>query len=123
MKGLMISALLAAAVIFAVTPVASTVYADAYPKDPLKRQALEACFHANPGFNRLLAAERAGCYERLMRAQAPTSLPNQGRQLHIPAANFVDLWQAAGRGHLPQNDIRFQQHNAEALRQLHSATN
>ncbi|MBV9862569.1 MAG: hypothetical protein JO267_10525 [Alphaproteobacteria bacterium] len=121
MKALLIGALFAGAVTVAVTPVLSTVYADAYPQDPSKRQALAHCIDADRGFNRLIATERAACYGRYVPAQAPQA---QGPrpQPHI-AANFVDLWKSQARGHQPVNDVRLQQQNAEALRLIRSSIN
>ncbi len=124
MKGLTISALLAVAVVIAVTPVVSTVYADAYPADPVKSQALALCSAADDGFNRLLATERAACYEQFLPAHpASSAQQSQGRPVHIPTANFVDLWQAQGRGRMAQDDIRFQQQTADSLHELRAEPN
>jgi len=115
MKGLLISALFAGAVVAAVTPALSTIYADAYPQDPVKRQALDECYQTDHGFNRLLADERAACYQRFV-PPAPPALPLAAAGQPQLAANFVDLWQAQGRGHQPMNDVRTQQQNTAALR-------
>jgi hypothetical protein len=117
MKGLIISTLLVASVAIAVTPVVSTVYADAYPQDVQKRQALDFCVERNQSFDRLLATDRAACYHRYLPADQPAAQPSW-REPRL-AANFVDLWQAAGRGAMPQNDVRFEQQTMSALRAEH----
>jgi hypothetical protein len=122
MKGLLLSALFVGAVVAAVSPVVSTIYADAYPQDPVKRQALDQCYEADHGFNRLLADERADCYRRFMPAAAPVMPLARVVEPHL-AANFVDLWQAQARGRQPRNDVRTQQLNAAALRSIRASAN
>ena len=117
MKGVLISALFLGATVAAVSPLLSTVYGDAYPADPGKRQALDQCYEADHGFNRLLANDRASCYRRFLPA-APSVLPLARAGRPYLAANFVDLWQAQARGHQPMSDVRTQQQNAAALRAI-----
>ncbi|MBV8888833.1 MAG: hypothetical protein JO305_04110 [Alphaproteobacteria bacterium] len=83
------------------------LYARIFPGDPIKREALDLCFREDHGFNRLVAAERRACYDQFHTA-------DEAAVAH--AANFVDLWQDAGRGHVPANDIRAQQEAAKVLR-------
>jgi hypothetical protein len=117
MKGVLISALLVGAVAATMSPMITAIYHDAYPQDPGKRQALDQCYQADHAFNRLLASERAACYERL----APPSLPVARAGAGYAAANFVDLWQAQSRGHQPMDDVRTQQRNAASLRSIRAS--
>ncbi len=83
----------------------SAVLQQLYPSDPQKRQALAECFTQDPRFDRLDLAARQACYRHLLPSAA-----NAGGAPNDPArGNFVDLWRAAGQGHLPQNDIRAEQ--------------
>ena len=81
------------------------LYQQLYPSDPEMRQALNECFTSDPQFNRLDPAARRACYRHMLPAAATrATAPDR------PAAsNFVDLWRAAGQGHLLQNDIRAEQ--------------
>lgn len=80
----------------------SALYQELYPSDPAMRQALDECFTQDPQFNRLDPAARQACYRHLLPSAA-----NRAIASNRPApSNFVDLWRAAGQGHLPQNDIR-----------------
>jgi hypothetical protein len=82
----------------------AALYQQLYPSDPEMRQALNECFTLDPQFNRLDPAARQACYRHM--------LPVAAAAPHSPArGNFVDLWRAAGQGHLPQNDIRAEQQN------------
>jgi hypothetical protein len=126
MKILLLSGLIGAAIGGAVVrPAAVTdligaadtvvdLYDSVFPSDPLKREALDLCFRQNHGFNRLVTAERQSCYAAVLPTQQAAA---QGgiRNLGLHAANFVDLWQAAGQGHMPKNDIRAQQHAAQVF--------
>ena len=81
--------------------VVSALYQQLYPSDPEMRQALNECFTLDPQFNRLDPGARQACYRHMLPAAADAAPPDR------PApSNFVDLWRAAGQGHLPQNDIR-----------------
>ena len=120
MKGLMLSCLLAGAAVIAVTPVLSTVYADAYPTDPLKHAALERCVESSSGFNRLLAAERAACYARLIPTPAAIQQA-KAPPAQVAAVNFVDMMHSAARGRQPQNDVRVEQENFSFTHQRHAA--
>ena len=86
-----------------------------YPKDPERRQALDLCFRTDHRFNRLDAAEREGCYRRMLKPVMPPSPA-------VASANFVDLWRAAGRGRTPTHDIRFEQQNEQYLRAVSAPT-
>jgi len=120
MKGVLLAAVFAAGIGVALTPVVSTIYADAYPQDPMKREALAQCSRADREFNRLLADERAACYRRFL-PEPPPALPvAQAEEPHV-AANFVDLWQAQARGHQPAGDVRTQQRNGDALRLIRAS--
>lgn len=78
------------------------LYQQLYPSDPEMRRALNECFTLDPQFNRLDPAARQACYRHMLPSAA-----KEAAAPHPPAAsNFVDLWRASGRGHLPQNDIR-----------------
>ena len=82
--------------------VVSALYQQLYPSDPEMRQALNECFTLDPQFNRLDPTARQACYRHMLPAAAADAAPSPR-----PApSNFVDLWRAAGQGHLPQNDIR-----------------
>ncbi|MBV8890047.1 MAG: hypothetical protein JO305_10305 [Alphaproteobacteria bacterium] len=48
-------------------------YADAYPGEPDKREALRACSLENPTFIRFLPDERSACYERIAARLSGTS--------------------------------------------------
>ena len=77
MKPLTLIGFLLAAPLVALAPVLGILYGQSYPDDPGKRRALAACSRQQPGFDRLLAAERAACYERQLgsvpsRGAAPT---------------------------------------------------
>jgi hypothetical protein len=81
------------------------VYQQLYPSDPQMRRALNQCFTLDPQFDRLDPAARQACYRHTL-----PPFGNGGLAPHLRArSNFVDLWRAAGQGHLPQNDIRAEQ--------------
>lgn len=80
-KFLSIAAIMTMAMIVALAPAASTIYAEAYPLDGVKRAALDTCA-ADPGFDRLQAGERARCYARLLQVPAMDS-PLPPRRLDI----------------------------------------
>jgi hypothetical protein len=90
-------------------------YQELYPSDPAKRQALDTCFTEDPQFDRIKAAARAACYRAMLPALAPgesSASMQRASAVGAPAVpNFVDLWHGAGQGHLPQNDVRFEQQN------------
>ena len=90
------------------------IYARLYPGDPVKREALDVCFRQDHNFNRLFAAERRACYNQMLPAAATRT--SSGNPIGLQTANFVDLWQAAGRGHMPKNDIRAQQQASQVVR-------
>jgi hypothetical protein len=112
MKIILLAGLAGLAVAAAVGVQPSTVlafYDQLYPSDPVQRQALDDCVALDPRFNRLDASERAACYRqsRISAAAAPAA---------APAGNYVDLWRAAGQGHLRQDDVRAAQQNARYVR-------
>jgi hypothetical protein len=77
-----------------------------YPTDPALRRALDQCALEDSGFNRLDPEARNACYRWLL----PTIEPEAAGTRHpTPPANFVDLWRAAGWGHISGNDVRGQQ--------------
>jgi hypothetical protein len=83
-KTLSIAGFVVAAVLSALAPALATIYREAYPAEPAKREALSACARLDPGFNRLFAGERALCYQRLMPPrEEPVLLP---RRLEVAAA-------------------------------------
>jgi hypothetical protein len=96
------------------------LYDRIFPKDPLKREALAFCFQQDHGFNRLDDTARRACYEQLLPAQPAMPSAEAKPPIALQAANFVDLWQDAGRGHAPKNDVRLQQ---ETNHMLHPALN
>ena len=77
-----------------------------YPPEPALRRALDQCALQDSNFNRLDPKAREACYRSLL----PTIEP-EGAGAHVPTppANFVDLWRAAGWGHILPNDIRAEQ--------------
>ena len=77
-------------------------YQELYPSDPGMRHALDECFTQDPQFDRLDPAARSACYRHMMPLAADDAAAPHPRA----SSNFVDLWRAAGQGHLPQNDIR-----------------
>jgi hypothetical protein len=88
------------------------VYRQLYPADPAEQRALNECFTQDPNFNRLNPAAREACY----RHNVPALAAEHAQTLrHLPTGNFVDLWRAAGQGHLPQNDVRAEQQNERFL--------
>jgi hypothetical protein len=112
---------LIALVIPGLAPVTTTIYRDAYPDDFQKRIALDQCSATDRDFSRFFAAERNACYQRLLAtppngqtAATPTRAP-------MVASNFVDLWRAAGGGHLPANDVRAQAQTAVLATVLRTA--
>ncbi len=86
------------------------IYQQVYPSNPAQRQALAECFLADNRFDRLDPSARAACYRHYLPAHEPIAEASdsaQGRR--TPPENFVDLWRAAGEGHMSQNDIRAEQ--------------
>jgi hypothetical protein len=93
-------------------------YQQLYPSDPEQRRALDQCFTLDAQFSRLDANQREACYRHYLpgggaAVQTAAMVP---RPTAPAAANFVDLWRAAGQGHLPQNDIRAEQQNDRFMR-------
>ena len=81
-----------------------------YPSDPMQRQALDQCFMEDHRFDRLDRGSREACYRRSAAAQA---VPGPDPSVRIRAnSNFVDLWRAAGQGHMPRHDVRFEEQMA-----------
>ncbi|HZT86597.1 MAG TPA: hypothetical protein VFA12_01425 [Stellaceae bacterium] len=103
---------LLAFVMIGVTPLATTMYRDAYPAELQRREALDRCSLGDPTFVRFLAAQRDACYRRFFAAPSSSAAPPAPVQPGLATANFVDLWQAAGRGHQPANDVRSQAQTA-----------
>ncbi len=83
MKGLTIATLLAAAVLIAMFPAIGTVYSAAYPDDPARQHALSICTRDDPGFNRLLAIDRAACYQRLLNLPASKAGAPSTPAIHV----------------------------------------
>jgi hypothetical protein len=76
--------------------------ADIYPKDSVRREALNLCALANPNFNRLDPAARDACYGHAFATLASTEpLVLTGR-----APNQIDLGRAANLGNSSRNDVR-----------------
>ena len=118
MNGLVISGLIAGAIGVALTHpnAVANFYAEIYPADPLKREALERCIDDDHNFNRLAADERAGCYARVLSIAQAAGYAAADQRVAMQNANFVDLWRAAGRGHVPKNDIVLQQDTVHLIR-------
>ena len=77
-----------------------------YPPESALRRALDQCGLRDPSFNRLDVKAREACYNSLL----PTIEPEAaGAHLPMPPAHFVDLWRAAGYGHMSPNDVRSEQ--------------
>ena len=85
MKGLSIAGFMLAATVLAVTPALTTIYREAYPAEAARRAALAGCGQLDPGFNRLIASERAQCYAHFLQA-APDKPPMVPRHRQIVAA-------------------------------------
>ena len=79
-----------------------------YPAEPALRRALDQCALQDPSFNRLDPKAREGCYRWLLPTIEPEPAGSSGPP---PPPNFVDLWRAAGWGHISANDIRTEQPN------------
>jgi len=93
-----------------------STYRDLYPSDPEARRALNECFTLDAQLSRVDAAAREACY----RHHAPTLAAAAPSSPRPPAPNFVDLWRAAGQGHMVQNDIRYEQQNERYRRPTHN---
>ena len=90
-------------------------YQTLYPSDPYKREALELCFAHDHTFNRADPDARDACYRQVLAGPVPGSV----RDLPPPRVeepNFIDLYRAQAQGHMPQNDVRYQQQNDRYLR-------
>jgi len=87
--------------------VAAYLYQQVYPSEPAEREALQLCILQDPGFNRLDAAQREGCYRH---ALLPSAAGPDSTQV-----NFIDLRRAASLGRMPQDDIRAQEQTAGFL--------
>jgi hypothetical protein len=102
MKVTLLVGLVGLSVVAARPDAAWNLYQQLYPNDAMQRQALDLCFMQDPHFDRFDAAERANCYSH----NAP-ALGVAAASAAVPInSNFVDLWRAAGRGSMPQNDVR-----------------
>jgi hypothetical protein len=86
------------------------IYEQLYPSDATQRRALNECFTQDPAFNRLDPAAREACYRHSQASVAGAAAAARTTNL-AAGENFVDLWRAAGQGHLPQNDVRAAQRN------------
>ena len=91
------------------------LYEGMYPSDPYKRQALQICFERDHNFNRGDAASRDACYRQLLAGPNPMPDPRELAPPRTGEPNFIDLYRAAGQGHLPRGDIRFDQQNDRYL--------
>ena len=90
----------------------SGLYAEVYPSDAAKREALDLCIFANPQFNRFDLAARTACYKQ-QRGGAMAS----GTQVPTGSTtNQVDLRQAASQGSVPRNDVRLVQQSDGSMR-------
>jgi hypothetical protein len=85
MRALSLGGFAIAAVGLALTPAASTIYHDAFPAEAAHRAALGACAQLDPGFNRLIAAERAECYAYFLQS-VPEKAPMVPRRREIAAS-------------------------------------
>ena len=94
--------------------VIANFYEDLYPSDAAKRQALDLCFLQDHKFNRLNADERNLCYRRNL---TPAEMASAVRSPLEP--NAVDMWRAAGEGHMPRNDVRRREQTEDALHLPH----
>ena len=114
------SGLIGAAIGFAVVRPDTIIgfYDAVYPQNAAERQALDLCFQQDHEFNRLDGAERAHCYRSMLPWRQAEADPAGVEGRAVRSANFVDLWRAAGRGHMPTNDVRAQE---QAARVLHPA--
>jgi hypothetical protein len=79
-------------------------YNAAYPADPEKAAAIEECITQNPNFNRLDPDDRKHCYRNSVETQTVALAPSAAAP--SPAYQFSP-------SHLPGNDIRRQEANAE----------
>lgn len=77
-----------------------------YPAEPALRRALDQCFLQDPHFDRLDSKAREACYRALLPTIEPAAA---GAHVPTPPPNFVDLWRAAGWGHVSGNDVRAEQ--------------
>jgi hypothetical protein len=82
MKALSIGGFAIVAVGLALAPAASTIYREAFPAEATHRAALAACARLDPGFNRLIAAQRAECYAHFLQP-APEKAPTVPRRHEI----------------------------------------
>jgi len=79
MRAVSIASFLLASLAVALAPAVMTVYREAFPAEAAKRAALAACARADPGFDRLIASDRAQCYaRRLPAAETPQPVPRRG---------------------------------------------
>ena len=83
------------------------IFQQIYPSDPMQRQALDQCFMEDHRFDRLDRAAREACYRRNAAARGAAA-PDQATRIRANS-NFVDLWRAAGQGHMPRHDVRFEE--------------
>jgi len=81
-----------------------------YPSDQAQRQALDHCFLEDHRFDRFDRAARDMCYRRNPAARGAAAAEDAARMR--PNGNYVDLWRAAGQGHMPRNDVRFEEQMA-----------
>ncbi len=119
MKLSRVSLLIAAGIVAVGIAQASRVvaYYDAvYPSDPGLRDALRTCELRNPTFNQFDAVQRQACYRIELGTPHPqTADDSPAAATGAAAPNFVDLWRAAGEGHLPANDVRSHEQDARYL--------
>ena len=79
------------------------LYHAAYPADPAKAEALNACAE-DPNFNRLDSGDRAACYSGTYGRKPPTTL------IATPQPTYP-----YNPSHLPANDIRREEANSSYL--------
>jgi hypothetical protein len=87
-------------------------WANIYPTDPARREALNLCALADPNFNRVSAGARTACYQHTFEKPAPqVTAATAGI-----GANQVDLRRAASATSAPRNDIRLVQQSDGSIR-------
>jgi hypothetical protein len=91
------------------------LYRAAYPADPVKREALEACARSDPNFNRLDTIDRNSCYANISARfpgaaasgpgvsdrRSPSQLPATDVRRQEATANYRRLAQAASASGVP----------------------
>jgi len=89
MRALSVAGFLVAAALLALLPAVSTIYREAYPAEAARRAALAACAQADPGFDRLIARQRASCYARQLPAPATREAVPRSEELAEAGSAFL----------------------------------